>query len=160
MLTHGVRVVFLNDSVRPHTAARSRALLENFDWELFDHPLYSHDLALRDYHLFAYLKNWLGSQSFNSNELMEGVKTWLSSQATDFSDTGLHNLIPRYDSCLNSGGDFVEKYLKYCGVIAHAGAAEIQKPQRKRLRNSSGAVPRPASPPFPSLRSGCCEVTR
>jgi hypothetical protein len=53
-----------------------------FNWELFDHPPYSPDLAPSDYHLFirTYLKNWLGSQRFNNNqELMEGVKTWLSS---------------------------------------------------------------------------------
>jgi hypothetical protein len=51
---------------------------------------------LSDYHLFTYLKNWLWSQRFNNNEeLMEGVKTWLSSQAADFFDTGMQNLIPR-----------------------------------------------------------------
>jgi small-conductance mechanosensitive channel len=27
------------------------------------------------YHLFTYLKNWLRSQLFNNNEMMEGVKT-------------------------------------------------------------------------------------
>jgi hypothetical protein len=36
----------------------------------------------------------LGSQRFNSNELMEGVKTWLSLQAADFFDTGIQNLFP------------------------------------------------------------------
>jgi histone-lysine N-methyltransferase SETMAR len=51
-------------------------LLEHFNWELFDHPPYSPDLALSDYHLFNYLKTWLVSQHFNNNdELMEGVKT-------------------------------------------------------------------------------------
>jgi hypothetical protein len=40
---------------------------------------------------------------------MEDVKTWLSSQAADFFDTGIQKLIPRYDKCLNSGGDYVEK---------------------------------------------------
>jgi hypothetical protein len=42
---------------------------------------------------------------------MEGVKTWLSSQTADFFDTGTQKLIPRYDKCLNSGGDCVEKYV-------------------------------------------------
>jgi hypothetical protein len=35
----------------------------------FDHPCYSPDLTLSNYHLFTYLKSWLGSQRFNSNEL-------------------------------------------------------------------------------------------
>jgi hypothetical protein len=37
----------------------------------------------------------LGSQPFNSNEeLKNGVKTWLSSQAADFFDTGIKKLFP------------------------------------------------------------------
>jgi hypothetical protein len=47
-----------------HIAAHTRALLEHFNWELFDHP-YSPDLT----------PTWLVSQHFNSiEELMEGVK--------------------------------------------------------------------------------------
>jgi histone-lysine N-methyltransferase SETMAR len=73
MLTSGV--AFLYDSVLPHIAAGTRALLEHFNWELFDHPPYSPDLSLSDYNLFTYLKNWLRSQRFVSNEdLMEGFK--------------------------------------------------------------------------------------
>jgi hypothetical protein len=83
--------------------------MKHFNWELFDHPN-SPDLAPSDYHLFTCLKNWLGSQRFNNNEeMMEGVKTRLSSQVANFSDTGIQKLIPRYDKCLNSGGDHVEK---------------------------------------------------
>jgi histone-lysine N-methyltransferase SETMAR len=69
--------VLLHDNVRPHTAARTRALLEHFNWALFDHPPYSPDLVPSNYYLFTYMKYWMGSQRF-SNELMEGVKTWLS----------------------------------------------------------------------------------
>jgi hypothetical protein len=72
-------VVFFHDNVCSHAAAHTRALLENFNWELFSQPHSGPDIALSYYHLFTYLKNWLGSQLFN-NELMEGVKMWLSSQ--------------------------------------------------------------------------------
>jgi histone-lysine N-methyltransferase SETMAR len=75
-----------------------------FNWELFDHPPYSPDLAPNDYHLFTDLKNWLRSQRFNNNEeLMEG-----SSQAANFFDTDTQKLISRY-KCLNPGGDYFEK---------------------------------------------------
>jgi histone-lysine N-methyltransferase SETMAR len=108
MLTSGV--VLLHDNACPHEAGRTRALLEHFNWELLDHPPYSPDLTSSYYHLFTYLKNWLRSESFSNNEeLMEGVKTWLSSQAALFFDTGIQKLIPRYDKRLNSGGDYVEK---------------------------------------------------
>jgi hypothetical protein len=93
MLTSGV--VLLDDNAHLHTAAGTRALPEHFNWELFAHPPYSPDLAPSVYYLFAYLKNRLGSQRFNNNEeLMEGFKTWLSSQAADFCDTGIQKLIP------------------------------------------------------------------
>jgi hypothetical protein len=83
--------------------------MEHFNWELFDHPPYRPDLASNDHHLFSYMKNWLRSQRFNNNEeLIEGVKTWLSSQAVDFFDTGTQKRIPQY-KCLNSGSDYVEK---------------------------------------------------
>jgi transposase len=47
LLTSGV--VFLHDNARPHKAALTRALLEHFNWELFDHPPYSPDHAPNDY---------------------------------------------------------------------------------------------------------------
>jgi hypothetical protein len=55
-----------------------------------------------------------------------------------------------------------QRKMKWAGNIytvaksPHAGAAKIQKPQETQLRNSSGALPRLASPPFPSLRSALC----
>jgi transposase len=49
MLTSGV--VLLHENARPHTAARTRALLEHFNWELFDHPPYRPELTPSDYHL-------------------------------------------------------------------------------------------------------------
>jgi hypothetical protein len=68
MLTFGV--VLFHENARPHmsTAARTRALLGHFNWELFDHLPYSPNLALSDYHLFTYLKNCFGSQRSNNNE--------------------------------------------------------------------------------------------
>jgi transposase len=66
----------LQDNSRPHAAAHAGALLENFNWELFDYTPLSHDLTPNDYYLFTYLKNWLRSQCFSSKEkLMQGVKT-------------------------------------------------------------------------------------
>jgi hypothetical protein len=42
---------------------------------------------------------------------MKSVKTWLSPKVTDFFDIGKQKYIPQYGKCLNSGGDYVEKYL-------------------------------------------------
>jgi len=107
MLTKGV--VLLHDA-RPHTAARTNALIKLFSWEIFDHPPYSPDLAPSDYHLFSKTKVWLATQRFHTNEeLMDGVKTWLHNLAAPFYDEGLQSLVPRYDKCLNVDGSYVEK---------------------------------------------------
>jgi hypothetical protein len=37
----------LHDNVRLHTAVCTRALLEHFNWELFDHPPYSASTIMR-----------------------------------------------------------------------------------------------------------------
>jgi hypothetical protein len=44
-------VVLLHDNAHLHTAARTRILVEHFNWDLFDHPPYSSDLDLSSYHL-------------------------------------------------------------------------------------------------------------
>jgi hypothetical protein len=65
MLTKGV--FLLHDSARPHAAARTNALIKLFNWDIFDHPSYSPDLAPSDYHLFTKRKVWLGTQCFHTN---------------------------------------------------------------------------------------------
>jgi hypothetical protein len=65
MLTYGI--ILLHENTRLNTAARTLALLEHFNWELFDHTPYSSDLAQSDNHLFTYLKIWLRSQRFHDN---------------------------------------------------------------------------------------------
>jgi hypothetical protein len=65
MLTKGV---LLHENARPHTAARTNALISLFNWEIFDHPSYSPDLAPSDYHLCTKMKVCLGTQRFHTNE--------------------------------------------------------------------------------------------
>jgi histone-lysine N-methyltransferase SETMAR len=84
MLTKGV--IFLHDE-RPHTAARTNALIKLFNWEIFDHPSYSPDLVPSNYYLFTKMKVWLATQRFHTNkELMDGVNNWLRTLAAPFFD--------------------------------------------------------------------------
>jgi hypothetical protein len=55
MMTSGV--VLLQCNAHPGTAARTRALLEHCNWELFDHHPFCPDLTPSHYQLFTYLKN-------------------------------------------------------------------------------------------------------
>jgi hypothetical protein len=74
MLTYGVVLLHENVCLHTSTAARTEVILKHFNWELFDHPPHSPDLAWNDCHLFTYLKNCLPSQHFNNNEELEDIK--------------------------------------------------------------------------------------
>jgi histone-lysine N-methyltransferase SETMAR len=80
-----------------------------FGWEQSDHPPYSPDLAPRDFHVFLHLKTFLGGRWFHDDKVKEAVNTWFASQAASFYDAGIQKLVPRYDRCLNNGGNSAEK---------------------------------------------------
>jgi len=108
MLSSGI--VLLHDNARPHTAARIAQLLQQFHWEVFDHPPNSPDLAPSNYHLFMHLNKWLAYQSFEDDDrLKTGITTWFKLLAADFFDTGIRKLVPRYQKCVEVGGDYVKK---------------------------------------------------
>jgi hypothetical protein len=88
-----------HDNARPHTAAATQDFIATFGWEQFDHPPYSPDL----FHVFLHLKTFLGDRWFH-----EAVNTWFASQAS-FYYAGIQTLVPRYNNCLNNGGNYVEK---------------------------------------------------
>jgi len=93
MLSSGI--VLLHDNARPHTATQTAQLLQQFRWEVFDHPPYSPNLTPRDYHLFMHLKKWLASQSFEDDGRMKtGITTWFKLLVEDFFDTGIRKLVP------------------------------------------------------------------
>jgi hypothetical protein len=63
-----------------------------------------------DFHVLLHLKTLFGGCWFhNENEVKEAVNTWFALQATSFWDAGIQKLVPRYDKCLNNGGNYVEK---------------------------------------------------
>ena len=74
-------------------------------------PPYSPDLAPSDFHLFLHLKKFLGGKQFDDNDddLKDEMQKWLTSQAAAFYEEGIQKLVPRYDKCLNNGGEYVEK---------------------------------------------------
>jgi len=87
-------VVLLHDNARPHRAQQTTALLQQFRWNIMDHPPYSLDLAPSDYHLFLHMKRFLAGKQFHSDaEVKTTVNNWLQQQAVDFFDTGIQKLV-------------------------------------------------------------------
>ncbi|KAJ4434307.1 hypothetical protein ANN_22861 [Periplaneta americana] len=101
-------------------------LLQEYRWEVFQHSPYSPDLALSDYLLFLHLKKLLPGQHFHSDrEVQTTVTHWFRSQAAEFYDTGIQKLIPRYDKCLNSGGEYIGKQLNNWRIYSNNSFHEI-----------------------------------
>ncbi|GBN17753.1 hypothetical protein AVEN_236958-1 [Araneus ventricosus] len=59
-------VVLIHDNAHLHSAVVTQQLLEQFKWDMSDHPAYSPDLETSDFHLFPELKNWLGGKKLTN----------------------------------------------------------------------------------------------
>jgi hypothetical protein len=82
-------------------------LLQSFNWEVLEHPAHSPDLAPSDFYLFLHLKIHLAGQKFHEDEEVKNeVTAWLRAQA---ESSGIQNLVPRLNKCLDKGDDYVEK---------------------------------------------------
>jgi len=108
MLIQGV--VMICDNARSHAVATTQNLITTFGWEQLYHSPYSRDLAPSDFHLFLHLNSFLASWQFHgNNKVKEAVTTCFASHVASFYDEGIQKLVQRYDKCLNSGGNNVNK---------------------------------------------------
>jgi hypothetical protein len=106
-------VVLLYNNVNSYTAAHTRALLQHFNWELFDHPPCRPDPSDQ---LFTCLNNCLRSQRFNDNKL-EGVKKWRSSQAACLPNADLE--WHRYTNIKQKGSEAIPVIGRETSRIPH-----------------------------------------
>ena len=74
VLTKGV--LLLHDNARPHNANHTTTTLMSFKWEVLQHPPYSPDLALSNFHLFGPLKQHLSGERFPDDALERTVCSW------------------------------------------------------------------------------------
>lgn len=103
-------VLLFHDNARPHSAKVTTDLLTAFKWDVFSHPAYSPDLAPSDFFLFPMLKTALGGMRFRNNaEVEEWTRDFFSKLDANSYSTGIRKLVPRYETCLNRFGDYVEK---------------------------------------------------
>ena len=85
-------------------------MLQEFGWEVSEHPAYSPDSAPNVFLLFPTLKEFLGGSRFISDEeVKDAVKLWLNGLAAEVYDEGIQELFTRCDRYLNVRGDYVEK---------------------------------------------------
>jgi histone-lysine N-methyltransferase SETMAR len=78
---------------------------------MMEHPSYSPDLSPSDFHMFGPMKEALRGRRFSSaEEVIGAVQNWSKTQPKNFffSD-GIKKLLKRWNRCVKSRGDYVEK---------------------------------------------------
>lgn len=69
------RVCLLHDNAWPHVSHETKALIDQYGWNVIFHPLNSPDLAPSDYHLFLNLKKYLRGKKMESDEKLKTEDT-------------------------------------------------------------------------------------
>ena len=104
------QILLQHDNARPHAALRTQEAIHKLGWTVLPHPSYSPDLAPSDYHLFGKLKeSLLGNHYASVDEVKRGVRTWIRQTPAAFFEKGIMDLVPRWQKCIASDGDYVEK---------------------------------------------------
>jgi hypothetical protein len=84
--------------------------IANFGWTFPPHPLYSPDLAPSDFHLFGPMKDRLRMKHFPDNSaIIAAARKWVASAGTEFYKHSSQALVYRCQTCIASGGDYVER---------------------------------------------------
>jgi len=108
LLTKGT--LLLHDNARPHSANQTTVTLRSFKWEVLQHPPYSPDFALSDFHLFGPLKQHLLGERVPDDDTVERAGcTWSKQQPQEFYAADFQGLVKWWYKCLNLYGDYVEK---------------------------------------------------
>lgn len=104
------RILLLQDNARPHTAKATMVAIRQKKWELLPHPPYSPDLAPSDYFLFGPMKESLRGVKYETEKaLMSDLRKWIKAQPKEWFAAGLRKLPERWQKCIESGGDYIEK---------------------------------------------------
>ena len=94
----------------PYTARRSTHLLQELGWEVFKHyPPYSPNLAPSDFHNLLHFKKFPSCQHFQNGREAEMSVTVFPILGDKLLRHRIQKLVPLYDKCLDSRGEYVEK---------------------------------------------------
>jgi len=99
----------LHDNAPAHRAHATQKKLVYLGFQCLDHPTYSLDLTMSDYHLFPGLKKQLTGRHFASNMgVIAAAETWLGGQHSECFLSGLQKLEQQAKKCIELRGEYVE----------------------------------------------------
>ena len=104
------RSVLIHGNARHLSADAAQLLLEQFQWDIFDHPPCNVDIVPCDFHLYAEMKKWLEGKRFQTGDELQGKGKiqWESLAATSYEE-GRVKLVHRYDQFPQSPRRFCRK---------------------------------------------------
>jgi len=101
--------LFLHDNAPVHRALATQRKLAYLGFQRLDHPPYSLDLALSDYHLFPGLKKQMKCGHFSSDaEVIAAAETWLDRPSIFFLLSGSQKLEQRAKKCIELSWECVQ----------------------------------------------------
>ena len=99
----------MHDNAPSHRSLAIQKKLAYLAFQCLDHPPYSLDLALLDYHLFPGLKKQFKGHHFSSDaEVIAAAETCLDGQPSEFFLSGLQRLEQWAKKCIEICGEYVE----------------------------------------------------
>jgi len=102
-------VLFLHNNAPAHRALATQKKLAYLAFQCLDHPPYSPDLALSDYHLFSRMIKQLNVRHFSSDaEVIATAETWLDGQNSEVLSR-FQNLQQRSKNVLSFVGSVLNK---------------------------------------------------
>jgi len=103
-------VLLQHDNARSHTAHTTVATITDLHFECLPHPPYSTDLAPSDFRMFGPFPEAMGGKKFRSDEeVCHAVHEWLRGLPKEFFSKGIYAICKRWRTCIERGGDYVEK---------------------------------------------------
>ena len=84
--------ILLHDNTRPYVSITIRQKLHTLNYKVSDHPSYSSDFSLTDFHFFNHLDDFLQEKYFRNPKNAEtAFNEFVASRTTTFYDTGIKN---------------------------------------------------------------------
>ena len=107
-LVNRKRIIFHQDTARPHVSLMTRQKLLQLGCEVLFHPLYSPGIAPSDFHWFWSLQNSLNGKNFNSLEdCKRHLAQFFAQKDTKFWEDGIMKLPEKWQKVVEQKGEYV-----------------------------------------------------
>ena len=107
-LVNRERIIFHQDTARPHVFLMTRQKLLQLGWEVLIHPPYSPDIATSDFHLFRSLQNSLNGKNVNSlGDCKRHLEQFFAQKDKKFWEDGITKLPEKWQKVVEQKGEYI-----------------------------------------------------